>query len=427
MDIFDLVRYKYLKRISKRYYDDMIFDMSRVDKYAAELADNIFRKNNKRFLKYEGNKTKIAFFATVLYDIGGHTQCLLNLAESFYENEKFDLYMSTVDTLNVDIPKKLLKLNELFNITAIRPHSFSFDKYLIYFYNKIIEKSPEVIFLYIHPIDVFFSVLICLLKKNTKIKVLYFNHASHYPNMAMTFADFICEGTPSTVKVTNEKRHLYNTRIVGIQSKRLEDTIYYSKNELDIVRKNLGIQKNELMTISGGSSYKFFENEKSEYFEMIKNILEEKQNLKHIIMSNFDEKEMLVIEKIFNASSVYNRLKIIPMSNDFEKIFQAADLYIDSFPISGAMTQIDLMRLKVASIVKINIKNPQWSFHEYMPSDYPYMFSSVEDMKKNILELLDDSQKRQRAIMLNYNFWCENLEQKKYRKKIEKIVCEVNL
>lgn len=87
-----------------------------------------------------------------------------------------------------------------------------------------------------------------------------------------------------------------------------------------------------------------------------------------------------------------------------------ADIFIDSFPVSSALTQMDLMRNKVVTVVKINDKNPMLSFHEYQMPGYPYMYTRVSDMEDAILKLLHDRNTRQKIIEKNYKYWLNTYE-----------------
>ena len=89
------------------------------------------------------------------------------------------------------------------------------------------------------------------------------------------------------------------------------------------------------------------------------------------------------------------------------------------------MTQIDLMSMKVPTVVKINLENPTWTFHEYMPENYPYMYERVEDMENGILYLLSNREERQRVAESNYDFWLNHNESDCVKKKYLAIVEEL--
>ena len=402
------------------------FDMKSFDEKISELITLPQTKLN------DFSESKVAYLATELYDVGGHTKCLKSLIQSLENEYNQCLFITRLDSTYNSAKESMHFIEKVSKIYGLNENYLFFNKQVSLLYNQIVNFGAKTLFVFIHPDDITATAVLSLIKRTTNIKIIFFNHASHYPCLGMTFSDLILEGMPSTLKITNEKRHLYNTKIIGLQSLKEGETKYYSKEELTEVRKNFGIKENELMTISGGAAYKFFEDNSSKYFEMIKEILQNKHNLKHIVMINLNKKYKKILDNIFaNSEEEKSRLIITPLSSSYEKFFQAADLYIDSFPISSALTQIDLMRLKVATVVKINSEKPEWSFHEYMPHNYSYMFESVEDFKNGIIELLDNPLKRENLINENYNFWLNTYEsdcvKKKYIKYINEILDDVKL
>ena len=415
-----------ITRLAERINNNSDFDMKNFD-------DDISKLITTPTTKLSGfSENKIAYLATELYETGGHTKCIKSLIKSMANDYNQCLFITRLDITNNNAKKEIKAIEKFSKIDGANENYLFFNKQVFLLYNKIVNFGAKTLFVFIHPDDITATAVISLIKKTTNIKIIFFNHASHYPCLGMTFSDLILEGMPSTLKITNEKRHLYNTKIIGLQSLEEGETKYYSKEELTKVREDFRIRENELMTISGGDIYKFFEESSSEYFEMIKELLQNKQNLKHIIMINLDKRHEKIIDNIFSyAEEERKRLIITPLSKDYEKFFQAADLYIDSFPVSSALTQIDLMRLKVASIVKINKEKPEWSFHEYMPPNYPYMFESVEDFKNGIIDLLDNPQKREALINENYNYWLNTYEsncvKQKYIKYMNEILDDIKL
>ena len=413
---------KLMQRINK----NSDFDMKIFDDEISKLINTPKTKLNN-FLE-----NKVAYLATELYDVGGHTKCIKSLIRSLANDYNQCLFLTRLDSTNNNAKEAVKSIEKYSRIDGLNENYLFFYKQVFLLYNKIVNFGAKILFVYIHPDDITSTTIMSLIKKTTNIKIIFFNHASHYPCLGMTLSDLILEGMPSTLKITNEKRHLYNTRLIGLQSLKESETKYYSKEELTKVREDFGIRENELMTISGGAAYKFFEENSSKYFKMIKELLKEKRNLKHIIMINLDKKSKKIIDNIFaDAEEEKRRLLIIPLSNNYEKFFQAADLYIDSFPVSSALTQIDLMRLKVASVVKINKEKPEWSFHEYMPTNYPYMFESVEDLKNGVIDLLDNKRRRESLINDNYNYWLNTYEsnfvKQKYIKYINEVLDDIQL
>ena len=423
MNPFYLLEYYKIRSNCKKCEKELIFDMKHLDERISLLADKIYNQNRKKFGTFKGFSYKIGLIATELYDMGGHTPCVLNFAKSIYETKKSPLFITRIKSTEKKGAKALKKVSDFCGIFGFNFHSYKFEKTLTEIYNKVLENAPEVMFVYIHQHDILAAALIHLLKKNLGMKFVFNNHASHFPNLGMSMSDVILEGMPSTKKVTNEKRHLYNCVVTGLQSKNKEDVKYYSEEKIKEKRMELGIKEDEILTVSGGSSYKYFDQNGSEHFEMIKALLKTVPHLKHLAITNLSDEQKEIIDRIFERDEdIKRRLIFHSLTPEYDLLFQSADLFIDSFPVSAAMTQIDLMGMKVPTVVKINTENPAHSFHEYMPPKYPYMYENVEDMKNGILYLLENKAEREKIAQSNYDFWLSNYESENVKKKYLEIV-----
>lgn len=423
LDWFTLLKVRKAKKQFRASYKNKNFDVSSVDKALAEVADEIYAKYCKSFLTQEKNSDKIAFFATELYETGGHTQCLFSVLKSLHGEKDLSLFLSCLDTCEKKIPNKMASIKQFANVDGVEFKRKKLIQNLIILYNKIVAENPCVAFVFTHPNDIIFTMAVHLLKKYTDIKIIFINHASHFPSLMMSFADLILEGMPSTQKITEEKRHFHNCQIIGLQSLTKDETIYYTNEQKEDIKKKLGVANDELLTMSGGSSYKFFDGDTSEYFEMIQRLLIKEPNLKHVIISELSEKQKDVVNNIFIKNPlVRERLIFVPYCTYFDDLFQCADVFIDSFPVSSALTQIDLMRNKVASVVKINVKSPELSFHEYQMPNYLYMFERTEDMELGVFDLLYNKDKRLELVKTNYEYWLNTYESNVYKNKLIKII-----
>ena len=403
-------------QIMERFANNKDFNTKSFDLEIAKLVSGV------QISKTNLNSHRIAFLATELYDMGGHTKCIKDLAKSFQGIYEQKLFLDYKINSFACAPKSCQTLRQIMDVAGGDYGFENFEKNAKHLAQQIANFAPKALLVYIHPDDVFGVAVLSVLKRNTDIKIIFFNHASHYPNLGMSFADVILEGMPSTQKVTEEKRGFHNCKIVGLQSLAKNETIYYPAEELQQLRQSFGVSAGELLTMSGGAGYKFFDNNYSEYFMMIKRLLSKEKNLKHVIISQFDKNQQKIIDEIFAGSVEKNRLTIIPYQTEFDKYFQCADVFIDSFPVGAALTQVDLMRNKVASVVKINKDNAYFSFHEYQMPNYPYMFENVSDMERAIVELLHDENKRKAIIAKNYDYWLKTYESSVVRDKYIKII-----
>ena len=250
--------------LSAEIKENTNFNMKKFDEKIASFIE-VAKQESKNF-----SKEKIAYMATELYETGGHTKCLINQIKSLSCDYEECLFLTKKTSTYKNANKSISIIEKYAKVEGINENFLFYKKQAVKLYEKIIDFGAKTLFIYIHPDDILATLVISLIKRNTDIKIIFFNHSSHYPNLGMTFADLILEGMPSALKITNEKRQLYNCAVIGLQSKEVGETNYISKDEIQNIRKELGINDNEIMTISGGASYKFFNQNKSEYFEMIK-------------------------------------------------------------------------------------------------------------------------------------------------------------
>ena len=310
--------------------------------------------------------------------MGGHSKSIKDLLHSLSDNYKQILFLTQISTSITHAPKLFNEIKKYSKIYGIDSNLLFLRKKCKNFCQEIVHNHIKVLLVYIHPDDVFGAAVLAYLKNTTDIKIIYVNHASHYPVLGMSFADVILEGTRTTEEITQRKRHFKNTKIIGLQSLHKNETVYYSTEVLKELRESLGIQPHNVISMSGGSAYKFFDGDKSAYLQMIKRLLIKDSNLVHIIITQLNQIQKRILENIFiDTPHIRRRLIILPFQANFDKWFQIADLFIDSFPISSALTQVDLMRNKVPPVVKINIERPEFSFHEYQSENYPYMFQII--------------------------------------------------
>lgn len=411
--------------ILKKFKETKQFNLQYLDREIAVVADKIYEQNTSAFPNLSGSTQRVAFLATELSDTGGHTECVRSLSQLLSEEYELGLFLINKDETVSSAPKKMKDIADNTSLMGLPRPTCKFTEDLIALYNQVVDFNPKVIFLFFHMDDILSAALCHLLQRHSRIKLIYFNHGSHCKALGFSFCDLVIEGMPVTHYVTKHFRGIDKCRVMGLPSVRKENIKHFSQKEKNLVRESLGIQPGNHFTLSGGGGYKFFDARGSEYFTMIKDLLQKESRLQHVVVSEFSSKKMAVIEDIFrDAVEARGRLIFTGFTPNFELLFQACDLFIDSFPVSAALTQIDLMRNKVPTIVKINSENALLSFHEYLPEKYPYMFDNIQDMTAGVLRLLHDKSERRLVVEALYNHFLSHYEGeavlRAYRELIEK-------
>jgi hypothetical protein len=400
--------YDPLKNIKKNFSLHSSLDVGKLDQEIERIANKIPIRVPARKVKGDG----VAILATEICDMGGHTECIKNMVTVMPSDIASVVYLTKIRDSERNAVNKIKEIRKRASIDGIQYNRKKWKAQARYLFNKIYNGKPRFVVSFLHMDDAFGAVLLSLLKRKG-IKILYFNHGSHYPALGMRFADVILEGTKTTERITNTVRGHTNTLVVGLPYLRESSLPIYSDKEIVDERSRLCAAASMKITMSGASSYKFFDAgmSGSPYFEMIRRLLERNADLTHVLITNkFSPEERNVFDGIFGRSGVSDRIVFKEQSHNYKILFKCADVFIDSFPVSSALTQVDLISLGVPNVVKINRENPMWSFHEYMPENYPYAFADIAEMEQGIQELLDSPEKRRSIAEANYRFFLERYE-----------------
>ncbi len=418
-----------LKEIESDYQkscQNKYFDLSFLDNQITKLADEIYDTNSAKFTKNTAiDKSKIGIMASELYDYGGHTECLRNFVNSFYNEYTLQLFLSRVDQTLQNTPEKFSDISKKIKFDGVnyQIHKKDFADDLINLYNKIIAFAPKLIFLYIH-MDDFLSAAVChLIRKHSDIKILFFNHGDHIPSVGLKSVNLIIDCRKCGQYLTNKFRKKSNSTIIPLQSKKEQDTIYFSTEQKKIKRQELGIGENEYMSLSGFNADKIFSGKNYEYLFFIKKLLLSEPKLKHILASNLSNEQKKIIDSVFeNDLEAKKRFILTPRVANFDLIFQSCDVFIDSFPIGSALTHIDMIRNKRPTIIKQNLENELFSFQSYLYPNYEYAFSDLDKMLQGTLFLIHNQEEQNRIIEKSYQHYLDQYEFESVKAKYLKII-----
>jgi hypothetical protein len=367
------------------------------------------------------NDDTILFLASEFYDSGGHSKCVLNLVKLLQGDYKAHVFLTHLHNTEQNAPVLLEHLKLWASVEGANLGFLDVQKQIQSAFERILQIAPKVVFVFAHMDDVFSTLLLALIKEHTTIKIIYFNHGSHYPALGFAFADLVLEGMPTTHYVTKHFRGIDKCHVVGLPDQAKEDIVYISNEEKASLRERLELAPHHVLVMSAGTSYKFFDGDTSPYFAMLNEMLSQDESLHWVIFSKFKPTQHAIIQQHVDAKN-RSRLKICPFKPDYRAYFQACDVYVDSFPVSGALMQVELMGLKVPTVVKINRDNALWSFHEYFDARYPYLCETVEEMKAAIVELLSHPEKRNAAVEQNVQHYLSHYEAQAVRQTYKALI-----
>jgi hypothetical protein len=113
------------------------------------------------------NKNNVAFLASELYDMGGHTELLKNLAQALPKEYKSKLFLTRKMNSEQGAIQKIAEIKKYSEMSGVN-FSWRNEKQLL---NQLLEQvldfSPNVLITFIHMGDSFAVGLLALLKKYT--------------------------------------------------------------------------------------------------------------------------------------------------------------------------------------------------------------------------------------------------------------------
>ena len=391
------------------------FDCREFDHKIAEYIENNHSPASSN-IKYnrKTNQNEIMFLATEYYDSGGHTELAKSLCELLAEKYSISTFLVNCKKTYKRAPKKIASIeqfSELICSTSLLDSDF----------DLICNKMPKVLFSLVHVNDAYGVALLAMVHKFTHIKIIYLDHGSHYPALGFSFADLSLEGK-ITHYVAKHYRGFDKCCYMPLPNQKKEDVKYYSEAEIARKRKELGIHEDDFFTLSGASSYKFFEQNTSIYFETIKSLLQKEPKLKHLLITSLTKKEKNIINTIFKNSPEQERLLFHDLTPDYDILFQACDVFIDSFPIGSSLAQVDLMKWKKPTVCMINRKNSLFSFHENFPEDYEYLYDNSIDLENGVLKLLHSRHEQKKATEQLYEHFLQTSEGNSVKQKYVNLI-----
>jgi hypothetical protein len=421
MLLFEPVEAFHIKRIKREYkklLSQNVFDLSSIDLKIAARVVNL--GVNVTSQSYQSNDLKrgVVVLATELYDTGGHTPVMNKFIDSIVDDYSVSLLLSRLHNSRVCAPLRHRDLEEKIFVGGVNDSRWHFKKNVSKLYRKIVETNASKVVVFTHPHDFLAVAVLALVKKHTSINVIFYNHADHLPSLAISLSDLVVNCRHSGVYITQYLRKISRTVKLPLQSLAKDETVYLTCDQQLSLRRGLGVQDDEQLTLSGFDGHKIFSDSHDQYLKLIKTLLMKRPNLKHVLISNLNEEQLSKIEQVFlDAPEARSRFLLKGMVSQFNELFQSCDLFIDSFPLGSALTHIDMMRNKKPTVVKINTENALYSFEDYLPKDYKYAFSNLDDMGRGIERLLDEPAEAQRVVEENYQHYLNTNEYSVVKKR----------
>jgi len=388
-----------------------VFSSKLLERHIERCADRMLPPNLAKNLPPRDDNS-IGILASTIFDVGGHTECLMRFSESFHAEYDLHLFLTnTSGDSSVEAKTKYGYLKTILQITSIDAGKGGFGAKIASLIESILASRVKMLFVYMHMDDVISCAVLAYLAKYTEVKIVFFNHGDHTFSLGFESTDLIIELRKQGQFITQQYRKKQNTALIPLQGVRSDKLRSYTAEELRAKRQELGLSMHDLVSLSGFSSYKVFKDKKNAYLHLIKNLLMSESRCKHILVTEISEKERGAINKVFQGSEhLLERLIIIDRVVEFDLLLQVADVFIDSFPLGSALVHIDAIRNRRPTVIKKNSRNELYTFYNYLYDDYEYAVESVEEMLEKTLFLLRNKEERRCVAERCYQHYLDTYE-----------------
>jgi glycosyltransferase involved in cell wall biosynthesis len=302
----------------------------------------------------------IVLVASELLDFGGHSRVVLNWLKAFRE----------------DGNHRLLITRRVTNVFKATLESQRIPFYLcvkqgIELVNEIIAccANAEQVVLHIHPDDIVTAIAARLLARSGK-RIVFYNHADHAFSFAITSAQMVCEISTYGIELNKRARRLQNSCYLGIPIECRNGRTHREVNS----------DKNPNKTVfSGGDSSKYVPG--PEFFgEFIDSLLQQRNDVTFLLAgptgsepwwSDVKERWGTHIQFLGNVSH-----------SKYLDIMQKADVYVDSFPVTGGTAFPEAL---LCGKLVAGLSNP---IQGYSPAD-ELKVGDVQALTERVIKLFD--------------------------------------
>lgn len=387
-----------------------VFSSQRLEHHIERIAEGVIPADLAKDLPPRDGQ-RVGVLASTIFDVGGHTECLMRFVESFHADYDLHLFLTnTSGASSVEAKTKYAQLQTVLKVTSLEAEKGAYGEKITFLLEAVLDSRVKMLFVYMHMDDVVSCAVLSYLARHTDVKVVFFNHGDHTFSLGFEGSHLVIELRRQGQYITQKYRNKPNTTLIPLQGVKSEKLHSYTDEELQAKRRSLGLSADDLVTLSGFSSYKVFKDKKNSYLTLIKNLLLSEERCKHILVTEISGKQRKSIDKVFRGNEhLLERLIVIDRVVEFD-LLQVADLFIDSFPLGSALVHIDAIRNRRPTIIKKNSKNEAYTFYNYLYDGYEYAVEDVGEMLDKTLFLLRDKEERERVAKRCYQHYLETYE-----------------
>jgi hypothetical protein len=245
------------------------------------------------------------------------------------------LYLTESTKLNSNSKDIFRELEEYDKAVVIEiPQDIERIEQIKLIYNSIISYHPSKLFMHLLPGAVSaITAFYALPKEITKYQINLTDHAFWLGNRCL---DYSLEFRPRGCTLSNEKRGLNKNQL-------LLQPFYPVVSKSSFRGFPLECTSDKVIIFSGGAFYKVF-GDNGEFFILVKQILEENENVVFLFAGTGDS---YPLDNFIKLNGFESRFILLGHRSDINEVFRNCDIYMGTYPIGGGlMSQYAAMNAK---------------------------------------------------------------------------------
>lgn len=324
------------------------------------VQEKVLQSKNYNAPSFTNNQNETVVLASELYNQGGHSPVVLNWMMLFDVNKNHKLLVTR--SIHKNFKESLLDKKIDYHLCTAKGLDL-----IIEILNFAMNASRVV--LHIHPNDIESAVAASILGKAGK-KIIFYNHADHVFTYGIGMADMVCEVSAYGISLNHRLRRRKNFCLLGIPIKTNNTNYNYGLTRQSCSGLNI---------LSCGNAAKYAPGNLF-YGDFIDSLLQRKPEAIFLLIGPTG-KEPWWKNYIDRWGESVRFLGVLDHA-EYLKVLQFADVYVDSFPITGGSAFPEAL---LSGKLVAGIHQP---IQGYSPAD-KLKVGSIVELTEHVIKLLE--------------------------------------
>jgi hypothetical protein len=195
---------------------------------------------------------------------------------------------------------------------------------------QLARKWADIVVLHIHPSD---ALSVVAFGVSGGPPVIFFNHAGHSFWLGSSVADVVADILPWQQEITLDRHGVKNSRILPIPIPRI-----YPVTDHKTAKEQLGLKNETIVLLTMGLEYKYSSFGGYDFVDTMARIL--KRNPQVVLFAVGPRNHGKWAEA---SAAVGGRIKAMGLidATKLSRFYDAADIYVDSFPLAGGISLLE--------------------------------------------------------------------------------------